>query len=122
MIRLPGILKIFAVFLIDFFAVYALFHNIAVAAGVVGVIALYVWLGGYFALLRDGAVRSKKLPDYECSRLETAKCQLAEEVKSISSVDISRLKLYLITADPDMQATAYGANSVSVSKPISLSR
>ena len=58
MIRLPGILKIFEVFLIDFFAVYALFHNIAVAAGVVGVIALYVWLGGFFALLRDGGVRS----------------------------------------------------------------
>lgn len=116
MIRLPGILKVLAVLTVDCLSVYVLLHDTAIAAVVTSVIVLYVWLGGYLALFREGAIRGENLPNYERSRLETAKYQLAEEVKSISSVDISGLKIYLIDGDCDMQATAYGANCVSVSK------
>lgn len=115
MVRLPGILKVAAVLSIDFFAVYALFHNATAASATAGAIALYVWLGGYLALFKEGAVRAEKLPRYERSRFEAAKCQLAQDVEHASAADISGLKLYLIVEDRDMQATAYGANCISVS-------
>ena len=116
MIRLPGILKVATVLTIDFLSVYALFHDAATASVVTGVIALYVWLGGYLTLFKEGAVRADRLPNYERSRLENAKCQLVEDVRHTSSADISNLKIYLIAGDNDMQAAAYGANCVSVSK------
>lgn len=116
MARLAGILKVSAVLAVDFLAVYELSHDPAIAAGVTAVIALYVLFGGYLALLREGAVLSDKLPAHERSRLENAKSQLVEDVKRYSSADISGLKLYLVTGDDEMQATAYGANCVSVSK------
>ncbi len=116
MIRLLGILKVATVLTIDFFAVYALFNDPAIASAVTGVIVLYVWLGGYLALFKEGAVRWDMLPFYEKSRLSAAKDQLLEDVKEVSSTDISGLKLYLISGDNDMQATAYGSNCVSVSR------
>ena len=116
MIRMSGILKIAIILTIDFMSVYALFHDAAIACVVTGVIALYVWLGGYLTLFKEGAVRADKLPNYERSRLESAKCQLVEDVKRTSSADISGLQIYLIPGDNDMQATAYGSNCVSVSK------
>lgn len=115
MIRLPGILKVAAVFTVDFLSLYTLFHNPAIAAVVTGVITLYVWLGGYLALFKERAVPADKLPDYERRRLESAKIQLAEDVKNTSAADISKMKLYL-SPDDEMQATTYGANCVSVSK------
>lgn len=116
MIRLPGILKVAFVLTVDFLSVYALFDDPAIASVITTVIGLYVWLGGYLALFKEGAVRSDKLPSYERSRLESAKSQLAEDVKRTSSANISGLKLYLIHGDDEMQGTAYGANCVSVSK------
>ena len=83
---------------------------------VTGVIALYVWLGGYFTLFKEGAVRSDKLPQYERSRLQKAKAQLIKDVKRTSSADISNLRVYLIPGDSELQATAYGSNCISVSK------
>ena len=116
MIRLPGILKVITVLSVDFLSVYALFHDAVIAFVITGVIALYVWLGGYLTLFKEGAVRADRLPNYERSRLESAKCQLVENVRHTSSADISNLKIYLIAGDNDMQAAAYGANCVSVSK------
>lgn len=116
MIRLPGLLKIASMLTIDFIAVYALVDDPAVASIVTGVIALYVWLGGYLALFKEGAVYVDKLPAYERSRLYNAKNQLMEDVKQKSSADLSGLKIYLISGDNEMQATTYGANCVSVSK------
>ncbi len=118
MIRLSGFLKIVLVLTADFFAVYTLSSDLAIALIVTAVIALYVCLGGYISLFREGAVRSDKLPSYERSLLENAKTQLVEDVKSISSKNISGLKFYLIRCDDEMQATAYGANCVSVSQGI----
>ena len=46
MIRLKGILKVVAVLVLDFLAVFMLFSDLAIASVVTGVIAIYVWLGG----------------------------------------------------------------------------
>jgi len=116
MIRLPGIIKVTSVLAIDFWAVYALFCDFMIAAAVTAVIALYVFFGGYIALFKEGAVRSDKLPSYERSRLESAKNQLTQDVKSVSSSNISGVKFYLIHEEHDMQATAYGIRCVSVSR------
>lgn len=116
MIRLPGILKVASVLLVEFLTVYALFNDPSIAGVVMGIVSLYVWLGGYLSLFKEGAVRANKLPNYERTRLENAKSQLVGEVKDISTADISNIKLYLIPGDSEMQATAYGANCVSVSR------
>ena len=116
MIRLPGILKVSAVLLTDFLVLSNIFNNdAAIALMVTGAVGLYVWLGGYLSLFKEGAVRWDKLPTYESSRLTDAKLQLTDDVKRVSSADISKMKLYLIPDDYDNQAAAYGANCVSVS-------
>lgn len=114
MSRFFGIFKVALVLAIDFVAIYSLFDDPYIASGAVGVIALYVLFGGYLALLKEGAVSSKKLPTYQRNRFETAKMQLVADVKSVSGANISGLKLYLVPGDDDMNATAYGFNCVSV--------
>ncbi len=116
MVRLPGILKVTTVLALDFFMFYALFDNLFITTAITGVIILYVWLGGYLALLKEGAISCKKLPAFEQDRLEVIKAMLMEDVKSTYSVDISKLKIYLIPGNNDMNATAYGANCVSVTR------
>lgn len=118
MIRLPGLIKVTFVLAVDFIALYTMFDDPAIAAIVTCVIALYVWLGGYFALFKEGAVYVDKLPTYERSRLHSAKTQLVGDVRRKSSVDLSGIKIYLISGDNDLQATAYGANCISVSKGV----
>lgn len=114
--RVFGMAKVCTVLAVDAAVLHTLFHEWTMVAFVVGAIALYVWLGGYLALFKEGAVRYNKLPFYERNRLKAAKEQLVEDVRRVSSVDISGLKIYLIPGDNDMQATAYGANCVSVAK------
>lgn len=116
MSRLFGILKVALVLAIDFIAIYSLFDDPYIASGVIGVITLYVLFGGYLALLKEGAVSSKKLPTYQRNRLEAAKMQLVADVKSVSGTNISGLKLYLVPGGDNMNATAYGFNSVSVTR------
>lgn len=116
MIKLPGIIKVAAILVLDFVAIYTLFNDIYISSVVTSVIALYVWLGGYLSLLKEGAVNSKKLPSHEGMRLDMVKTQLVNDVKKSSSVDISGLKVYLIPGDDDMNAAAYGANCVSVTR------
>lgn len=116
MSRLFGIFKVALVLVIDYVAIYSLLDDPYIASGVIGVITLYVLFGGYLALLKEGAVSSKKLPAYQRNRLEAAKAQLAADVKSASGVNLSGLKLYLVPGDDDMNATAYGFNCVSVTR------
>lgn len=116
MSRLFGILKVALVLAVDFVAIYSLFEDPYIASAAVGVISLYVLFGGYLALLKEGAVSSKKLPAHQRNRLEVAKRQLISDVKSVSGTNISRLKLYLVPGDDDMNATAYGSNCVSVTR------
>lgn len=115
MSRFCGILKVALVLALDFVAIYSLFENPYIASIAVGVISVYVLFGGYLALLKEGAVISKKLPAFQRSKLEATKTQLVADVKSVSGANISGLKLYLVPGD-DMNATAYGFNCVSVTR------
>lgn len=115
--KLLGVAKVSVVIAFDLFALLMLFKdNPFVALGIVTVISLYSWLGGYLSLFREGAVSYDKLPSWERQRLEMAKNQLVDDVKNKSGINIKGLKLYLIPGDDDLQATAYGANCVSVSR------
>ena len=116
MSRLFGILKVALVMALDFAAIYSLFEDISIASIAVGVLTLYVLFGGYFALLKEGVVSSKKLPTYQRTKLETARAQLVTDVKSASGTNISSMKIYLVPRDDEMNATAYGCNCVSVTR------
>lgn len=116
MIRFPCILKVAVVLLAEFLTVYVLFNNLLISIIITGIVTLFVWLGGYLSLFKEGAVRADKLPNYERTRLENAKNQLVREVKDTSFADISNIKIYLIPGDSELQATAYGANCVSISR------
>lgn len=118
MSRVSGMLKVALVLAIDFVAIYSLFDDPYIAFGVIGIITLYIVCGGYLALLKAGAVSSKKLPTYQRNRLEAAKMHLVTDVKSISGANISRLKLYLVPGDDDMNSTAYGFDCVSVTRGV----
>lgn len=116
MSRLFGMLKVILILALDFIGIYSLFHDAYIAGIAVGLIATYVLFGGYIALLKEGAVSSKKLPTFQRSTLEAAKRQLISDVKSDCGSNISSLKLYLVPGDEEMNATAYGFNCVSVTR------
>lgn len=116
MIRLLGLFKVIIVVGIDFAMIYYVFKSVEIATVCVALISLYVWLGGYLSLLKEGAVNANNLPTYEKSRLDIARERLIEDVKNISKINISGLKLYLVPGDDTMTSTAYGANCVSVTK------
>lgn len=116
MIRLNGLLKVASVLVLDFYAVFLTFDDAAIAAAVTGAILLFVWLGGYLALFKEGGVRCEQLPAADRARLEAAKAQLSEDVSRVSSASISGLRLYLIPGDDTLQATAYGFGCVSVTR------
>lgn len=116
MSRLLGLLKTTLILAADFIVIYGLFKDIYIALGIVGAITLYTIFGGYFALLKDSAISSQKLPSYQRSIFETAKSQLVTDVKSTTGNNISRIKLYLVPGDDEMNATAYGCNCISVTR------
>ena len=115
MIRLLGFFKVTAVLAVDYLCVYALCQNHAAAMTVTGLILLWSLFGGYIALVKEGAVHSRNLPSYERTRLETAAEHLKEEVAAATGVKLRGLGIYLVP-DDDLQATAYGANCVSVTR------
>lgn len=114
--RIFGLLKVMVVIVLDYIMISGFFKDSSI--GIVGcsVIAIYVFLGGYISLLKEGAVSSDKLPSYDKSRFHRAKNRLVADVKSKSGLDIARLKLYLVPSDDTMNATAYGCNCVSVTQ------
>ncbi len=114
--RVFGISKVVLILGVDYAAIYSLFENHSLAVVAIGIISLFVVFGGYFSLLKEGAVSSKKLPTYQGNRLNAAKEQLVADVKVESGADINGLKVYLIPGDNDMNATAYGFNCVSVTR------
>lgn len=116
MVRLLGIIKVLAILGWDYYLLFIIFGDGVIAAVVTSAIALYVWLGGYLSLFKEGAVRSDRLTAYDRDRLNESRGQLIADVKHTSSVNLSGLKIYLIPGDDDMQATAYGANCVSISR------
>lgn len=118
MMKLLGYIKVLTVIILDFLGLMTLFKDPAVVGIIMAIIILYSWFGGYLSLFGNGAVCIDKLPTYECQILKTAKEQLVHDVRGANGVNISGLKLYLIPGDGDLQATAYGANCVSVSRGI----
>lgn len=116
MMRLIGFLKSAAVLFVD----YALIRSLTgweVALTVCGVMALYGWLGEYLALAKDGAVRLEKLKDPERTRLADAREDIIEDVKRVSGIDISALRLSLIPTD-ELNAYAYGVRNVAVTRAL----
>ncbi len=116
MIRLLGFLKVALVIVFDFATVYYMLESLEIATASVAIIFLYVWLGGYLSLTKEGAVSAEKLPTFEKNRLDMAKVMLVEDVKNVSGLNISGIKLYLIPGNDTMNATAYGANCISVTR------
>ncbi len=116
MSRIFGFLKVALILILDFLCVYNMLQDIEIALLIVAGIALYVFFGGYIALLREGAVKSRKLPAYQKSRLDAVKARLVNDVKSAYGADISGLKLYLVPGDDEMNASAYGCRCVSVTQ------
>lgn len=115
MITMSGVSKITALVAADFAIVYILFNDVTIAMVFVGVLVLYGWLGGYFSMMKDGAVSVDKLPAYDRARLISAKDLLANDIREAISQDISNIKLY-ITPDDSMNATAYGCRCISVNR------
>ena len=113
--RVLGIFKVGTVLAAIFAVIFCLSNDLCFTAVVVSFITLYVVFGGYLSLLREGAVRATKLPMNSRSRMEVAKDQLTNTVKSVSGIRLDGLKLYLVP-DSDMNATAYGCNCVSVTR------
>ena len=116
MLRVFGLLKVAFVIGIDFAMIYYAFRSVEIAATCATLIFLYVWLGGYLSLLKEGAVNAKKLPTYEKNRLDMVRTRLVEDVKNTSGVNVSGISLYLVPDDDTMNATAYGANCISVTR------
>lgn len=114
--RLLGILKVGAVLAADAAVFWELFRDARLAGAAAAGIGLYVLLGGYLTLWREGAVSWRRLPAAGQTRLERARELLAEEVRRSGGGDGSRLKLYLIPGAGEMNATAYGAGCVSVTQ------
>lgn len=113
--RLPGIIKVLTGLAVDFSILYLLFSTLSAACIVTGLIAAYVWLGGYLALLKNGAVGLRKLPVHQADQLNTARIQLISDIRTVSRIDLSNMKLFLVPGD-EMNATAYGAGCVSVTR------
>lgn len=107
-----GTLKVAAVLGLDFWVLRALLSSAPAAGAVTALEGLYAWLGGYLSLLSEGAVALKKLPFRERTRLSQAREQLSRS----SGLDLAGLKLYLIPGSDELNATAYGANCVSVTR------
>lgn len=114
--KITGSIKVITIIFLDFILLMAIFHDGIISIVVVAAVSIYIYFGGYAALLKDNAVYSNKLPELERHRLELAKEQLLDDVKRVSKLNIRGVKLYLVPGDGRLQATAYGANCISISR------
>lgn len=115
MIGLLGLLKVGAILILDFFLLQSLL-GLEIALIITALIAAYTCFGGYLALLKERAVSARKLPACDKERLADAVQRLAADARQHSGAKLSRLRLYLVPGDADLNATAYGANCVSVTE------
>ena len=115
MMRFVGIGKVLCVLLMDFSVLFALFRSPLPAILLTAAVALYAWQGGRLGLWQEHAVPGSRLPRMERHRLEEARLQLIEDVRSTSGLDISRIRLYL-SPDEAVNATAYGARCICVTQ------
>lgn len=116
MLRWIGILKAAAVLLVDFALMYGLL-GWETALFLCGLVALYGWLGEYLALVKDGAIRLERLNVPERTRLAFVRGDVIEDVKRVSGIDISDLRLSLIPSDK-LNAYAYGLRNVAMTRAL----
>ena len=114
--RIRGIMKVMAALVVDFVLCY-IGTGAVLAAIVTGGIFFYAWIGESIAVFRDRAVSLEHLNDYERLRLVRVKDSLTEDVRRVFGEDISNLKLY-VTASDQMNAYAYGFQSVAVTRAV----
>ena len=70
MVRLMGMLKVSIVIAVDALILFYLIRDVRISAGITGCIVMYVLLGGYIEVFKEGAVRMEQLPSYEKNKLE----------------------------------------------------
>lgn len=112
--RAIGMTKITGILIVDFLLLYYAF-GVEAAIFITAGIMLYGWLGEYTALLKDGAIRTDKLRDYERIKLTQANSCLSDDVRRVSGVDISGLKLHVIPSD-SVNAFAYGFHNIAITR------
>lgn len=112
--KVRGMVKIAVALIVDFAILFYLVGN-RTAAVVTAGIALYAWLGEYIALLKDGTISMKHLNEYEKVRLLRAKECLTGDVRRISGINISGIKLHIVPSE-EINAYAYGFNNVAISR------
>lgn len=112
--KIFGILKIIAVFAVDFFIAMAFTNNFTVSAFSLVIIVIYTLIGGFINLMKEGAVRMDNLPACERGVLTSIKKELVNEVREKHGVDISNISFWL-TPDEEANAASYG-NNISVTQ------
>lgn len=113
--RIGGWLKITAVLLADAFLVYKLFGYVG-SAVIISVLLFYAWIGEHIDLLRDGAISVENMNDYERTRMEHLQKYLMEDVRRLSDIDISGIRLHVIPSNVP-NACAYGFRHIAVTRP-----
>lgn len=112
--KAKGIIKVICLLAADF-ALFSYLFGEKVAVVTTGVIALYAWLGEYFALLRDGAVSEKKLNEYDRAKLDRARTILMSEAGRNGGNKLPAFRLHVVPSE-EANAFAYGIGNISVTK------
>lgn len=115
MATVSGVCKITFLAAVDFAVLYSLFQDAVVAAVPIVVLVLYGLLGGYLGLIKDGAVRIDKLPAYDGARLTMAQELLSSDMQAVTGRGLPKIKWYIAPSET-LNATAYGANCVSLNR------
>lgn len=112
--REDGIIKIMLVLLADFYLAYFSLGTGAAILLCFGIM-FYAWIGEYTALFKDRAIGLEDLDEYERSRLLRVYECLSEDVRRVSGIEISGLKLHVIPSD-NINAYAYGFQNIAVTR------
>jgi len=112
--RISGWIRIAVVTATDSFLAYELLGTEG-AVAVVLAILLYAWIGERIDLLRDGAVGIENLNECERERMESLRQYLVEDVRRASDMDISGIRLHIISSNVP-NAVAYGFGNIAVTR------
>lgn len=112
--KAKGIIKVITLLAADF-AIFNYLFDGRIAAVATVVIALYAWLGEYFALLRDGAISEKRLNEYDKAKLDRARMILMSEARRNDGNRLPSFRLHVVPSE-EANAFAYGISNVSVTK------
>ena len=114
MMKILGLLRMVVVLSLDFACLYNFTSNVEIATAGTLIVSVYAILGGYLSLWKEGAVHISKLPQWQKNTLETAGKLLAEDIEQTNKTK-TKFRLYVVP-DNSLNATAYGANCISVTQ------